>query len=192
MLLSIRRLPSLVPDLFEIRHFVGQPQNHPEAVGEVRVTGEVLPRVVTTGRSDATRVGKLSERLGVGKVLDEKLPGLINVRVNLVCRDRLSREAHTDIATDLPDPNLFSLEAHGREPQSKVIALVNILADLLQRDILSASEYVKTARLRGSPAFSPPLSLVQHGSCSSASLNSAASSKSRISSSLYRAVRSTS
>src|ERR1700722_8075338 len=58
------------------------------------------------------------------------------------------REAHTDVAADLSDPNRLAAELNHRGPQSQMQALVEARAGPLQRKFLLASTEIQRAHRR--------------------------------------------
>ena len=57
-------------------------------------------------------------------------------------------QAAADVAADLADPHLLAVIAHRAQPQPQVVALVDVVARLLQGEVLRAAEQVEVAHRR--------------------------------------------
>ncbi len=132
-------------DLRDIGWLTGNEQHNAEAVGEVGIAGEIASRFIVRRFAYAANIAEFCERLGIRNIFEQKFAGLIDIRVNLVSRDSLPCQSNSDIPADLTYPYRRTFVAHGREPQSHVIALVNAAPGFLQRSILCPSEHVQRA-----------------------------------------------
>ncbi|MNN46116.1 hypothetical protein D3C81_1604840 [compost metagenome] len=63
-------------------------------------------------------------------------------------RGRVDGQAAADVAADLADPDRLAAIAQGAEPEPQVVALVDGVARLLQREVLRAAEQVEIAHGR--------------------------------------------
>ena len=71
-------------------------------------------------------------------------------RIDLVRRERRRMDRHpaADVAADLADPDLLAVVTHRAAPEAQVIALVDVVARLLQRKVLWAPIQVQVADRR--------------------------------------------
>ena len=116
-------------------------------VGVVGVGREVAARGALGGGSDSLHVPDLCEVLGVGHVLRQRAACLVDVGIDLVRRERrrVNRQAAADVAADLAHPHLLAVVAHRAQPEPQVVALVDVVARLLQREVLGPAEHVEVA-----------------------------------------------
>ena len=135
-------------DLRDIGWLTGDEQYNAEAIGEVRIASEIASRFIVRRFAYAANIAEFCERLGICDIFEQKFTGLIDIGVNLVRRNSLPCQPNSDIPADLTNPDRLTFIAHGREPQSQVIALVNVAPGFLQRSILCPSEHIQRADRR--------------------------------------------
>ena len=126
---------------------------HEDAAQSVRVVGvgrEVAARRAPGSGAHALHVPDLREVLRIGHVLRQGAAGLVDVGIDLVRRERrrVNRQATADVATDLAHPDLLAMVAHRTQPEPQVVALVDVVARLLQGEVLRAAEQVEIADRR--------------------------------------------
>ena len=98
-------------------------------------------------RSDSLHEADLRDALRVGQVLRQPGAGLVDVGIDLVRRERwrVNRHPAADVAADLADPHLLAMVAERAKPESQVVALMDVVARLLQREVLGPAEHVEIA-----------------------------------------------
>jgi hypothetical protein len=109
-----------------------------------------MARRLRPGRADAADEADSVHRLRIGQILDQIAPGLVDVGVDHMRRDRgrLEGELDPDVAADLTDPDRLALEADRAQPEPGMVARVNAAPGLLGADVLVAAEGVEWADRR--------------------------------------------
>lgn len=105
-----RSFPIQEIDVDNRHQITGQPHDDAVPVSEIWVTGQILARCLDGGRANALYIRCLLQSLGVGKILDEKLSGFINVGIDFMRRDGPCGKSNSDISADLADPDLVAVK----------------------------------------------------------------------------------
>jgi hypothetical protein len=109
-----------------------------------------VPGLVAGSRTDTAHDCKPLHRLLVQKALHHELSRLVHVRVDDVGRERrrLGGGLHADVAAHLSHPDRQPFAAERCQPEPDVIALGDVQAPTLQRDVLLAPERVQRTHRR--------------------------------------------